>query len=255
MTKIISFASQKGGVGKSTLCIQQAFYLSLRKKKRVLVLDMDGQGNTSSRLAGQRGPDEGTHTRTAELFADTCRAIEVLPCPCGADLIYTPTNDPELFDVEAAPLERAMNPARHLAGLLPDYDYVLIDCPPSLGRKLLAALVMSTHVVCPVKLSGFAVDGVEGLLSTIIGVREAYNSSLEILGLVINDMDRSVSHDRALAALEEAVPELLFRNRIMHRPPLDTATSEGVPIWELRHGHVARREVEAVLDEMLERVG
>ncbi len=67
--------------------------------------------------------------------------------------------------MEAVPLDQAMNPARHLADLFENYDYVLIDCPPSLGRKLVAALVMSTHVACPVKLSGFAVDGVEGLLN------------------------------------------------------------------------------------------
>ncbi|STS99896.1 Uncharacterised protein [Klebsiella pneumoniae] len=87
------------------------------------------------------------------------------------------------------------------------------------GRKLVAALVMSTHVACPVKLSGFAVDGVEGLLNTIIGVREAYNQNLEILGIVINDMDRSVNHDKALKSLENTVPDLLFENKIMHRPP------------------------------------
>ena len=72
---------------------------------------------------------------------------------------------------------------------------MLIDCAPSLGRKLVAALVMSTHVACPVKLSGFAVDGVEGLLNTIIGVGAEYNPALEILGILINDMDRSVNHD------------------------------------------------------------
>ncbi|WP_163588907.1 ParA family protein, partial [Klebsiella pneumoniae] len=80
------------------------------------------------------------------------------------------------------------NPARHLAELFENYDYVLIDCPPSLGRKLVAALVMSTHVACPVKISGFAVDGVEGLLTTMIGVREGNSEDLEILGIVILDL-------------------------------------------------------------------
>ncbi|EDI3721546.1 ParA family protein [Salmonella enterica subsp. enterica serovar Typhimurium] len=261
MAKVISFANQKGGVGKSTLCIQQAFYLALQKKKKVLVLDMDGQGNTSSRLAPRRELEDGdyepilTGTKTAELFAYELDGIEVMHCPCGADLIHTPKNDPDLFEMEAVPLDQAMNPARHLAELFENYDYVLIDCPPSLGRKLVAALVMSTHVACPVKLSGFAVDGVEGLLNTIIGVREAYNQNLESLGIVINDMDRSVNHDKALKSLENTVPDLLFENKIMHRPPLDTATTDGIPVWELRYGHVAAKEVEAVLEELLEKVG
>ncbi|WP_430381799.1 ParA family protein, partial [Vibrio parahaemolyticus] len=97
-----------------------------------------------------------------------------------------------------------MNPARHLKELIKDYDYVLIDCPPSLGRKLVAALMIATHVVCPVKLSGFAVDGVEGLLTTIIGVQQQHNQNLEILGIVINDMDRSVNHNKSFTELKKA---------------------------------------------------
>jgi chromosome partitioning protein len=261
MAKVISFANQKGGVGKSTLCIQQAFYLSLRKRKKVLVLDMDGQGNTSSRLAPKRNLGNGNHepilsgTKMAELFGYELNNIKVMHCPCGADLIHTPKNDPDLFEIEAIPLDQAMNPSRHLDKLFKNYDYVLIDCPPSLGRKLIASLVLSTHVACPVKLSGFAVDGVEGLLSTIISIRKAYNQNLEILGIVINDMDRSVNHNEALKSLENTIPELLFENKIMHRPPLDTATTDGIPVWELRYGHVAAKEVEAVLEEILEKVG
>ena len=130
MAKVISFANQKGGVGKSTLCIQQAFYLALQKKKKVLVLDMDGQGNTSSRLAPRRELEDGdyepilTGTKTAELFAYELDGIEVMHCPCGADLIHTPKNDPDLFEMEAVPLDQAMNPARHLAELFENYDYV-----------------------------------------------------------------------------------------------------------------------------------
>ncbi|MGO3444707.1 MAG: ParA family protein [Pseudoalteromonas distincta] len=261
MAKVISYANQKGGVGKSTLCIQTAFYLSLKMKKKVLVIDMDGQGNTSSRLAPRVVDDHGNFdtilsgTKTASLFQDELEAVEVIHCPAGMDLIHTPKNDPALFEMEAVPLDKAMNPAKNLASLFEQYDYVLIDCPPSLGRKLVAALVMSTHVVCPVKLSGFAVDGVEGLLNTIIGIREAYNAQLDILGIIINDMDRSVNHDRSLKELQSSVPDLLFKNIIMHRPPLDTAITEGIPVWELRYGHVAAKEVELVLNELMVKVG
>ncbi|OUV22192.1 MAG: cobalamin biosynthesis protein CobQ [Gammaproteobacteria bacterium TMED95] len=259
MTKVFSFANQKGGVGKSSLSIQAAFYLASKKKKKVLVVDMDAQGNTSSRLAPRVVDEKGSFeptlygTKTADLFKENLNGLEIMECPHGIDLIHTPQNDPELFEMEAADLDKALNPKRHLASIFENYDYVIIDCPPSLGRNLVAALVMTTHVVCPVKLSGFAIDGVEGLLSTIIGIRENQNNELNIVGIIINDMDRSVNHERSLKVLQDAIPEMMFKNKIMHRPPLDTAITDGKPIWELPYGHVAAREVETVMRELLER--
>ncbi len=261
MTKVISFANQKGGVGKSTLCIQAAFYLALKKKKKVLVVDMDGQGNTSSRLAPKADNGAGelaptySGTKSAELFQKNIQGgIVVMPCPCGADLIHTPKNDPDLFEKEAASLVEALHPRANTRELFAAYDYVLIDCPPSLGRNLIAALSMAEYVLSPIKLSGFAVDGIEGLLTTVIGIQQEHNPDLKVLGIVINDMIRSVSHDRAYAEIKKAVPDLLFKHVIMNRPPIDTATSDGVPIWSLRYAHVAANEVERVLEEMLRKV-
>lgn len=262
MAKVISVANQKGGVGKTTIAMQLVFFLLLLLKKKVLVVDMDGQGNTSSRLApfdlneyGEREPIY-SGTKTAELFADNLEQIEVLHCPCGADLIHTPKNDPDLFEMEAVDLEYALNVGRNLQPLFDQYDYVVVDCPPSLGRKLVAALSMSTHVVCPVKLSGFARDGVVGLVTTILGIQSEYNPDLDILGIVVNDMDKSsAAHARALASLEREVGDgFVLENKIMHRTPLDTATDEGTPIWETRYGHVAAKEVQAVLNEIMEKV-
>lgn len=259
MTKIIAYANQKGGVGKSATCLQSAFYLA-EKKFKVLVLDFDGQGNTSSRTAPNVQDEFGSvvatysGTTTAELFNKDLKNIEVMKCPSGVDLIHTPKNDAALFEMEAIPLSEAVNPKNNLTPLFANYDYVLIDCPPSLGRKLVAALMMATHVVCPVKLSGFAVDGVEGLLTTIIGVRNEFNPSLDITGVLINDMDNSKPHKKALAALEAAIPDLVLKNKIKHRSPFDEATTNGVPIWTLRYGHVAAKEVMNALDEIFERV-
>lgn len=256
MAKVVSFANQKGGVGKTTLCLQFAFYLGTRKKAKVLVLDMDAQGNSTSRLApkDEDGQPILKGTKTAKLFADTIKKIQVIHCESGIDLIHTPKNDPDLYETEALPLDKALNPAKNLKHLFENYDYVLVDCPPSLGRNLVAALILSSHVVCPVRLSGFAVDGVAGLLSTIIGVREAYGVNLDIVGIVINAMDRSLNHERALRDLREDVPNLLFESAIRHRPPLDTATDSGVPVWKLSYGHTAAKEVLAVCEEIIRRM-
>lgn len=255
MTHVISFANQKGGVGKSTLCLQMAFYLSEQKKK-VLVIDFDPQGNTSSRLA-PKDEDENPHfygTATVRLFDEKCESITPLLCPSGVDLIYSTVNDAELSELETIELEKALRPQEHLSQFIQSYDYVLIDCPPSLGRKLVAALAFSTHALCPVQLSGFAVDGIEGLLTTIAGIQHSVNPDLKVVGVAINKMDTSVSHAKALTQLEDAIPGLLLENIIKHRPPLDRATSEGVPVWSLGYGHVAAKEVKSLLDEVLERV-
>lgn len=255
MTHIISFANQKGGVGKSTLCLQMAFHLSEQGKK-VLVIDFDPQGNTSSRLA-PKDEDFSPNfhgTSTLNLFDEALDKIEPLSCPSGVDLIYSLINDSELSELETIDVDQALIPGENLRSILPQYDFVLIDCPPSLGRKLVAALSFSTHVVCPVQLSGFAVDGVEGLLTTIIGIQQNINFELEIVGVAINKMDTSVSHEKALNYLQAEIPDLILKNIIKHRPPLDRATSEGIPVWSLSYGHVAAKEVKLLLNEILEKV-
>lgn len=257
MIRVLCFANQKGGVGKTTTTLNMAYHLSSLGKK-VLVVDMDPQGNTSSRLVMRQdgsGPIEYEGTRVSELFAPMGMPPSPMHCPRGIDLIHTLNNDLELRDIEAAEMDTIFQPSRNLAKLFEQYDYVLIDCPPSLGRNLLAALICGTHVVCPVQLSGFAVDGVEGLMNTIIGVQNDYNPDLELVGLFVNKMDRnSKSSVRALEALREAVGELLLENVIMHRSPIDTAIDEGMPLNQLGYAHVAAKEVQAVMNEICERV-
>lgn len=260
MTKIISWANQKGGVGKSTLCIQMAYYLK-EKGARVLVVDFDPQGNTSSRIAPTVTLENGERTnhyegtRTAELFGTEPVEIHVTQCAENMDLIYTPRNDPDLAEIEQLPLEMALNPRRHLQEFAKNYDYVLMDCPPSLSRKLVGALIASTHVIVPVKLSGFSVDGLGDIITTVIGVQRSENPGLKIGGIVVNEMNRSVSHDRAISKLNEALPGMVLKNFLMQRPPIDTATTDAMPVWRLGYGHVAAKEMIKVLDEILERVG
>lgn len=261
MTKVIAFANQKGGVGKTTLCIQAAYYLACRKDAKVLVIDMDGQGNSSSRLAPVTEDENGfatpvfTGTRTAELFRDEdVGEIRVTHCPGGIDLIHSLKNDTELYLVEGADDAATFRPAGRVREIVAMYDYVLIDCSPSLGRNLMASLAMATDVLVPIKLSGFALDGVEGLFKTVMGIKNTVNQQLKILGVVVNDMDRSVSHERSYEQLQQYAGGLLFNNKIMHRTPLDAASSMGIPIWEQSHGHVASGEVVAVLEEMMERL-
>ena len=247
----IAFANQKGGVGKSTICTQIAFQLAIKEKKKVLIVDMDAQGNTTTVLM-QGKPLTGT--RTVELFNEDLKEISVTETDFGIDLIGSPKNDREGYNVESLPIEAALVPRKNLEKIWDDYDFVLIDCPPSLGRKLLSALNATKYVLCPIKLSGFAVDGLEGLFMTIYDVKQQINHELEVLGILINEYDQSAAHNKALERVREAMEDMVFKSFLRHRPPLDTATMEGQPIWRVRNGQRAAEEMKAVVNEMQTRI-
>jgi chromosome partitioning protein len=256
----IAIASQKGGVGKTTTSLQLAHFISEKLNKSVLIIDMDMQGNTSSQICTEKNPDgsdnfgEGT-TTAYDLFDPDLKEIKPYQRPgTNISLIHTVRNCPELASIEKHDLSVVTTPQLNLAKIADQFDFVIIDCPPSLGQALIAGLIMSTAVICPVKLSGFALTGLEGLLRTIIGVQSDYNPDMTIAGILVNDMDtKSVSHKRALAELNEGLGDLVLENKIMHRPPLDTATNDGMPVWSYPYAHVAAREVEAACTEIIEK--
>lgn len=276
MTKILAIANQKGGVGKSTTTIQLSFFLTqikslVSKKKikkgklysknnRVLVIDFDPQGNTSGKLAGfgsQFGQyDYGDVTTTADLFSPDLKEIKVFSCPVeGIDLIPTPKNCPVLTDIEQEDVNVCARPNAYIEKIKDDYDYIILDCPPSLGRKLLAALTLATHVVCPIKLSGFALDGLEGLLTTIKKVKTNYNPALKNIGVYVNDKDNDEGTEQVYQQIVDAIPShMLFKSVINHRPPLDKSITLGSPIWDNRYGHVAAKETISLLEEIMDKV-
>lgn len=146
MGKVIAFANQKGGVGKSTLTVQAAFYLRKHRKKKVLVIDIDSQGNTTESLT-QGQPY--TATSSAALFEPNLEELGIFDdTPYGVDLIGSEPNSNEGYDIESRELDVIRNPAANIQALKDAYDYILVDCPPSLGRKLLGGLVMADYVIC-----------------------------------------------------------------------------------------------------------
>ncbi len=247
MGRIIAFANQKGGVGKTTITVQAAFYFALQEKKRVLIVDMDAQANCTAAVIGRK--TELTSTRSEDLFNRELNEIKVQKTPYGIDIIGSSLVDDDGYDAEALPVEMAAIPSMHIETLRDQYDYILIDCPPSLGRRLLSALLATDYVILPVKLSGFAVDGLERLFRTLIRIKQRFNQSMEILGAVINDYDGSASHRDALAEVQTALPGLVFENFLHHRSPIDNA-SRGEPIWKVRNGQRAAEEFKKIFNEM-----
>lgn len=265
MTIVCSIANQKGGVGKTTFSLQAIHYLLEIMKiepARILGIDFDGQGNFSSRLAGTYINEYGDEvndfkggTASYQLYTKDLDSITPIVCPSGIHLIHSEHNDSRLFNLGEAGSESIVyTPKENLDKIIDNYDYVIIDCPPSLGRNLTSALVMSTHVAMPVRLAAFSIEGAIGLVETVINVQSTKNPDLKNMGVIINGMDRSVSHRNSYDILKSSLGDFMFKNMIRYRPPLDAATAEGVPIWSLPYGHVASAEVKAVMAELFDKV-
>lgn len=256
MAHVVAFTNQKGGVGKTSSSMNFAFHC-VKQGKRVLCIDCDGQGNLSSRLAMD---DNGeilplSATRTVDLFDENVGEITPLPCPRGIDLIATEPYDLNMYELEAVPIDKVSLPAKRCRELFKSYDYVVIDCPPSLGRLLIAALTMATHAVIPVRVSGFSVDGIGGLLKTINTVQGATNPNLKVVGIFVNDFQpTSKAQQESYAELKEMAGDYMLKSALKNRPPIDTAVNRGVPLSELPYAHVADKEVAKLMDEIIERV-
>ncbi len=249
MCKVIAFANQKGGVGKTTFSTQLAYYLATVLSKKVLFIDMDAQGSASETLL--EGKDyEGT--TSDNLFEPELPELKIHHTPRGIDLIGS-NQDPSGFDVEALPIERVAYPQQWLEPILTNYDYAIIDCPPSLGRRLVGSLGVANYVVCPIKLSGYAVSGLKNLLNTLMEIQNNFNPQLQILGIAVNEYQGNAAQRDALEAVSNALPGLVFDNKVRSRSPIDFA-SRGAPINEVRNSHRAAEELKALFDEILSRL-
>ena len=249
MATVIAFANQKGGVGKTTLAVQLAYYLQLRKNKKVLFVDMDAQGSATETLTVQ---GEYNGTLSAELFSEEDIEIHVQKTERGIDLIGA-TADADEYEAETVPLELAPRPAELLKDTFAKYDYVIIDCPPTLGRRLVACLIMAQYVVTPITFTGYSVSGLTKLNEQIENIKHRANRRLKFLGIIVNGYTKTATQKKLMDEVQEMVGDLMFKSIVCRREQLGNVAA-GYPITAARNGQSANREITALFEEMLTRI-
>lgn len=230
MGKIIAIANQKGGVGKTTTAINLAASLAVLDHK-VLVIDADPQANTTSGL--NFSPDSDEKRTVYEVMEGKISVEDALIQTEIANLHMIPSHinlvgvEIEMLDVA----ERESVLRNALAPIRDNYDFILIDCSPSLGLVTVNCLTAADSVIIPVQPEFFALEGLGKLLQTIRLVQEGVNPSLTIEGFLVTMFDgRTRVHTQVVGELREHFGDMVFRTIIQRNIRLSEAPSHGKPI-------------------------
>lgn len=250
MGKIISFTNKKGGVGKTTTAVNMAAYCADFGKK-VLLIDIDSQGNATTGLGFSKSALKKSvynvlvedETIAQNIMPTQITLLDILPANVdltGAevDLVYKHNR------------ERILKEA--LAKIRDNYDYIFIDCPPSLGLLTINAWVASDSVIIPLQSEYYALEGVSQLMNTITMVKQHLNPHLQIEGVVITMYDgRAVISKQITAEIKKFFKNKLYEIIIPRNIRLAEAPSHGLPVMLYDAKCMGARAYKALTEEFL----
>ena len=229
MGKIISFMNQKGGVGKTTTCVNMSAYLATFGKK-VLIIDIDPQSNASSNL----GFDKDAKRKTIyNVMVDEVAIDDVILDTKVENLQIIPSSvDLAGAEIELVQMNNREKVVRNILDKVKDrYDYICIDCPPSLGLITVNALTASDSVIIPIQCEYFALEGLSQLMYTIKLIKKHLNADIDIDGVVLTMRDNRSNLGKQVAdEISKYFGNKLFETSIPRNVKLAEAPSYGEPI-------------------------
>lgn len=229
MGRIIAVANQKGGVGKTTTAINLSSCLA-EKGKKVLAVDMDPQGNMTSGLGVDKNSVENT---IYDLIIGESSIDEVLRKDIMKNLDIIPANiDLSAAEIELIDVEDKEYIVRNVIKDIKDnYDYIIIDCPPSLSMLTINAMTTATSVLVPIQCEYYALEGLSQLMSSVRRVKRQYNTSLEIEGVLLTMFDGRLNlTQQVVAEVKKFFPGKVFSSVIPRGVRLSEAPGFGLPV-------------------------
>ena len=253
MAKVIAFSNQKGGVGKTTSCVNIAAALG-KRGKRVLLIDIDPQGNATSGLGV--GKKNIRHTVYDVILGET--AVQDAIIITKFKNLHVIPSTVELAGAEMdlhAPDSQGANALRVVDSVRENYDYILIDCPPSLGMLTVNALAYADGVIIPMQCEFFALEGMSQLLITIKKVRRSFNENLEITGILLTMYTkRLLLTQQVERQIEKHYGGKLFSTPITRSVKLSEAPGYGEPIYYYDKSGKGTKEYLSVANELASRI-